>query len=65
MALGEWVIRQACADAARWPDDICVAVNLSPTQLASKGLLPAVLDALGVVAVAGRIGWNWKSPKRF
>ncbi|MGC2124498.1 MAG: EAL domain-containing protein, partial [Xanthobacteraceae bacterium] len=46
VALGEWVIRSACMDAAQWPDDICVAVNLSPTQLASKGLLPAVLGAL-------------------
>jgi diguanylate cyclase (GGDEF)-like protein len=44
--LGEWVIRQACADAAQWPSDVCVAVNLSPTQLVSKGLLPAVLGAL-------------------
>jgi diguanylate cyclase (GGDEF)-like protein len=46
VALGEWVIRQACDDAAKWPNDICVAVNLSPTQLASKSLLPAVLNAL-------------------
>jgi predicted signal transduction protein with EAL and GGDEF domain len=46
VALGEQVIRWACDDAAKWPDDICVAVNLSPTQLASKGLLPAVLGAL-------------------
>jgi diguanylate cyclase (GGDEF)-like protein len=46
VALGEWVIRRACAEAAQWPDDICVAVNLSPTQLTSKGLLPAVLNAL-------------------
>ncbi len=46
VALGEWVIRWACEDAAKWPDDICVAVNLSPTQLTSKGLLPAVLGAL-------------------
>ena len=44
--LGEWVIRQACADAARWPGEIGVAVNLSPTQLVSRGLLPAVLNAL-------------------
>jgi diguanylate cyclase (GGDEF)-like protein len=44
--LGEWVIRQACADAAQWPGDICVAVNLSPTQLASKNLMLAVLNAL-------------------
>jgi diguanylate cyclase (GGDEF)-like protein len=46
VALGEWVIRRACADAAQWPDDIGVAVNLSPTQLLNKGLLPAVLNAL-------------------
>jgi diguanylate cyclase (GGDEF)-like protein len=46
VALGEWVIRQACADAAKWPGDVSVAVNLSPTQLVSKGLLPAVLSAL-------------------
>jgi EAL domain-containing protein (putative c-di-GMP-specific phosphodiesterase class I) len=46
VTLGEWVIRQACADAAQWPDDIGVAVNLSPTQLLNKGLLPAVLNAL-------------------
>ena len=46
VALGEQVIRWACDDAAKWPDDVCVAVNLSPTQLASKGLLPAVLGSL-------------------
>jgi diguanylate cyclase (GGDEF)-like protein len=27
--LGEWVIRQACATAARWPGDLHVAVNIS------------------------------------
>ncbi len=46
VALGERVIRWACEDAAKWPDDICVAVNLSPTQLGSKNLLPTVLSAL-------------------
>jgi len=46
VALGEWVIRQACADAAQWPGEVCVAVNLSPTQLLAKSLLPAVLNAL-------------------
>ena len=46
VALGERVIRWACEDAAKWPDDVCVAVNLSPTQLASKNLLPTVLGAL-------------------
>jgi diguanylate cyclase (GGDEF)-like protein len=46
VALGERTIRWACRDAAQWPDDVCVAVNLSPTQLASKALLPTVLSAL-------------------
>ena len=46
VALGEWVIRRACADAARWPAQVSVSVNLSPTQLVNKGLLPAVLGAL-------------------
>jgi diguanylate cyclase (GGDEF)-like protein len=46
VALGEWVIRRACEDAAKWPDEICVAVNLSPTQLNNKSLLPTVLSAL-------------------
>jgi len=46
VALGEWVIRSACADAARWPAHVSVSVNLSPTQLVNKGLLPAVLGAL-------------------
>jgi diguanylate cyclase (GGDEF)-like protein len=46
VALGEWVIRRACADAARWPAHVSVSVNLSPTQLINKGLLPAVLGAL-------------------
>ena len=33
--LGEWVLRQACAEAASWPDDVKVAVNLSPVQFRS------------------------------
>jgi EAL domain-containing protein (putative c-di-GMP-specific phosphodiesterase class I) len=46
VTLGEWVIRQACADAAKWPGNFSVAVNLSPTQLNSKNLVPTVLSAL-------------------
>ncbi len=52
--LGEWVIRRACEDAAQWPEDISVAINLSPTQLLSKGLLPAVLNALAVARLPAR-----------
>ncbi|MBF9233177.1 putative bifunctional diguanylate cyclase/phosphodiesterase [Microvirga alba] len=44
--LGEWVIAQACADAAIWPRDIKVAVNLSPVQFRNKGLVSSVVTAL-------------------
>ena len=44
--LGEWVLQHACAEAARWPNDIAVAVNLSPAQFKSKNLVPAVINAL-------------------
>ena len=46
VALGEWVVRQACTDAATWPAGIKVAVNISPAQLMNQNLLPMVLNAL-------------------
>ncbi|TDX76170.1 diguanylate cyclase/phosphodiesterase [Neorhizobium sp. R1-B] len=45
--LGEWVLRQACKDAASWPGNIKVAVNLSPLQFRSPMLVHAVVSALG------------------
>ncbi|HCL64933.1 MAG TPA: hypothetical protein DIC56_08875 [Rhizobium sp.] len=44
--LGEWVLQQACAEAAKWPIGITIAVNLSPAQFKSKNLVPAVTSAL-------------------
>ena len=44
--LGEWVIRQACHDAANWPSNVKVAANLSPVQLSSVSLTSVVLSAL-------------------
>ncbi|MDP9423917.1 MAG: EAL domain-containing protein [Pseudomonadota bacterium] len=38
LALGEWVLRRACADAAGWDHDSKVAVNVSPLQLAHVDL---------------------------
>ena len=48
--IGEWVIRQACADAATWPAHIKVAVNLSPVQFKGRALVESVFNA---VAAAG------------
>jgi len=44
--LGEWALRQACAQAASWPDHIKVAVNLSPVQLKGGKLVGVVVNAL-------------------
>jgi diguanylate cyclase (GGDEF)-like protein len=59
--LGEWVLLQACADAANWPHDITVSVNLSPAQLKSSHLVHAVVAALEA-ANCRPTGWSWRSP---
>ncbi len=50
--LGAWVLAEACRTAASWPDNIKVAVNLSPVQFVGGGLLEAVHDALHVSGLA-------------
>jgi diguanylate cyclase (GGDEF)-like protein/PAS domain S-box-containing protein len=45
-ALGGLMLHRACMDAAQWPDDVRVAVNLSPLQFRTGNLLPLVTDAL-------------------
>jgi EAL domain-containing protein (putative c-di-GMP-specific phosphodiesterase class I) len=44
--IGEWVVRQACAEARKWPSDMRVAVNVSPVQFRNKTLVLAVVSAL-------------------
>lgn len=51
-AIGAWVLRTACRDAASWPDDISVAVNLSPIQFKSTTLPLHVLGALNGAGLA-------------
>ena len=46
VALGEWVLRQACTDAATWPDGVRVAVNISAAQFKCGTLGPLVVRAL-------------------
>ena len=50
--LGEWVLREACKEAARWPDPIKVAVNLSPVQFRNRGLVATVTQALAAARLA-------------
>jgi diguanylate cyclase (GGDEF)-like protein/PAS domain S-box-containing protein len=44
--IGEWVLRQACITAAAWPNNMKVAVNLSPAQFRSRNLVAATEAAL-------------------
>jgi diguanylate cyclase (GGDEF)-like protein len=44
--LGEWVIHQAVAEMARWPEHVHVAVNLSPSQMHSPSLVSTIVNAL-------------------
>ena len=44
--LGDWVLRTACAEAAKWPAPLKIAVNLSPAQFRSRNLVPSVVGAL-------------------
>jgi predicted signal transduction protein with EAL and GGDEF domain len=44
--IGDWVLRQACLDAAAWPAGLQIAVNLSPVQLRNRALPRFVILAL-------------------
>jgi diguanylate cyclase (GGDEF)-like protein len=44
--IGDWVIREACAEAARWGGRMKIAVNISAAQLSGAGLARTVLGAL-------------------
>lgn len=52
IGLGEWVLRQACAEAAKWPSDLKIAINLSPVQFRSKTLVATVMSAIANAGIA-------------
>jgi diguanylate cyclase (GGDEF)-like protein len=45
VAIGHWVLRQACEVATTWPDEVVLSVNVSPLQFRSPSLLADVLAA--------------------
>lgn len=53
--LGAWVLRAACAEAARWPAPVRVAVNLSPAQFRHGGLVGTIADALATHGLPGHL----------
>ena len=44
--IGEWVVRQACMTAARWPEHTSIAVNISPAQFQNPAFVQVVVEAL-------------------
>jgi diguanylate cyclase (GGDEF)-like protein len=54
--IGEWVLREACREAVRWPEDIRVAVNLSPVEFQRSEIVAIVVSALAESGLApGRL----------
>ncbi len=52
--IGAWVLREACREALRWPEDITIAVNVSPLQFEDgPGLIRAVQGALAASGLPG------------
>jgi diguanylate cyclase (GGDEF)-like protein len=50
--IGEWVMREACREAAAWPDHIMVSVNLSPVQFKNRALVQMIMSALAASGLA-------------
>lgn len=49
--IGEWVLRQACHDLSSWPENVRVAVNVSPLQFANPALPAIITSALASAQV--------------
>jgi predicted signal transduction protein with EAL and GGDEF domain len=49
--LGAWILRKACSDAASWPAQVKLAVNLSPVQFRRGDLYDVVVSALADAAL--------------
>jgi diguanylate cyclase (GGDEF)-like protein/PAS domain S-box-containing protein len=52
--IGEWVLRTACAQAATWPDNIKISVNISPVQFKNGGFVQLVVNALAMSGLAAK-----------
>lgn len=49
--IGEWVLKQACTDAASWPAHLKIAVNLSPVQFRAANLFETIVSTLAATGI--------------
>jgi diguanylate cyclase (GGDEF)-like protein/PAS domain S-box-containing protein len=54
MEIGEWILRRACEEAASWPNDLSVAINLSPVQFQHGDLPKLVHEVLLETGLAAK-----------
>ena len=52
LPISEWVLKEACRQASRWPDDVRIAVNLSPALFKNTTLPQMVFHALASANLA-------------
>lgn len=52
VTLGNWVTSRAARTAAKWPEDVTLAVNLSPMQIRAPGATLGVLNAIREAGIA-------------
>ena len=50
--IGEWVLREAIAEAATWPRDLRVAINVSSVQFQRGNVVATIMNALGAAGMA-------------
>ena len=50
--LGAWILQEACREAAGWPGDLRVSVNVSAVQFQKPGFEQAVIGALAAAGLA-------------
>ena len=62
--IGEWVLRTACPEAATWPEEIKIAVNVSAAQFRSRELLPGRSARARRLRALRRSGSSSRSPSR-
>ncbi len=50
--IGLWVLREACLRAVSWPDDVSIAVNVSPLQFRRSDFCQAIMDTISSTGIA-------------